>query len=251
VRRRFVGLLALIPIIVACASGVATESQQPADSAQLIYLGRACFLLLQRGHSILIDPGVLSARELPIDRTGFVGEVDLVLVTHADPDHVNRLETLPGIDQALIIGTESVARRVPTLAVETGDEYLLGWVTVRKVGVPHGLRHRVDHTGYEIRLDDMVVLHLGDGVRLLQEPPLETDVMIVTIGGLEATVGNALALVERIRPAVVIPMHWSVFQSCRRRAFRFQRRVRQCCPKTLCIVPDLYRPIVVQGGRAF
>ncbi|MGA2478114.1 MAG: MBL fold metallo-hydrolase [Spirochaetia bacterium] len=67
---------------------------------RLTWFGTACFLILDG--------------------------IDLVLVTHADPDHVNRLRFLPGIADIPIIAPPTVLTRFPDLRVTTDMPYRHG-----------------------------------------------------------------------------------------------------------------------------
>jgi len=128
------------------------------------------------------------------------------------------------------------------------DEFTsISGITVRKVQIRHGLRRWVEHVGYEVRVGGGVVYHLGDGTlpilpkgidRLRQEIRKRPDVALVTIGGLDANVTNAVRLVKEFRPKTVIPMHWQLVTRRQKRGERFCRRVYRETEGVNCRVPS-------------
>jgi L-ascorbate metabolism protein UlaG (beta-lactamase superfamily) len=85
----------------------------------ITYLGTACFLFDFGGYKVLTDPGDFFTNRFTIEQASNLKGVDLVLVSHADFDHTNRLEYIPGIEKIPIFGTESVKKGYPHLNVNT------------------------------------------------------------------------------------------------------------------------------------
>ncbi len=216
-------------------------------SILITYLGTACFLMDVAGTRILTDPGDLLTARLTEDRARSLRGIDLVLVTHADPDHTNRLRSIPGIGSLPVLAPETVKRRFPDLTVLTDREYRLGGITVHSLPSVHGLRRAVDHRAYEISGGGRTIVFLGDAVQVQGAVTMNPDALFVTIGGLDADIRNALAIVRSVRPRTVIPMHWEGLFRQNRKARDFARALALEPAAPLCIIPEPGVPVEIPG----
>lgn len=148
---------------------------------RLTKFGHACVRLEQDGHTVVVDPGMFTAREALDGATA-------VLVTHEHPDHWTP-ETLRATD-APVFTIEAVARMVreqaPDVAerlvvVSPGDEPGVGR-PVRVVGEKHAVIHpelpHFDNSGYLLTLGETVVFHPGDALTV---PPVTPDVLCLPV----------------------------------------------------------------------
>jgi L-ascorbate metabolism protein UlaG (beta-lactamase superfamily) len=165
------------------------------SSMDLTWLGHACFRLRGREGVVLTDP--------PDPRSGAAipkTAADLVTISNDDPRH-NSLRS---------VGGEPVVLRGP-------GEYEVKEILVTGIGTfrddERGAK-RGRNTIYAIRLDDLVICHLGGLGHVLPTADLEKlgdiDVALVPIGGhdedLSAT--QAAEIIHQLEPKVVVPMSY-------------------------------------------
>ena len=164
------------------------------------WLGHACFLITSdSGLKIITDPYEVGFRD--IISYGPVNESpDIVTISHQHGDH-NYTADLQGN---------------PEIVQGTGTHQVKG---IEFVGIPtyHDKvsgSERGDNTVFCFTVDGVRVCHCGD----LGHPPDEStlrslgrvDVLLIPTGGPAATLelDEAVALWEKLQPAVVIPMHF-------------------------------------------
>lgn len=170
------------------------------------WFGQSAFALRAKDASVFIDPfgdlSPLAERGMQFDYPPIdTAEVDLLLVTHEHLDH-NGIEAITG-EPAILRSTagrlESPIGEVVAVASEHDEE----------AGTQRG-----PNTIFVFSLDGVRVAHFGDfGQSELREEQTaaigEVDLLIVPVGG-GPTIGaaGAMAIVERLRPKWVVPMHY-------------------------------------------
>ena len=171
------------------------------------WYGQSAFHLSADGKSVAIDPfadmsAMAAGRGMQFDYPPISDvEADLLLVTHEHMDH-NGVEAILGEPATLrsTAGThESPLGEVTGIASEHDDQ----------AGTARG-----PNTIFVFELDGLRVCHLGDfGQSSLREEQAsaigEVDLLIIPVGG-GPTIGaeQASALVERLSPRWVVPMHY-------------------------------------------
>lgn len=163
----------------------------------ITWFGHSCFRVESKEGSILIDP---FSKDIGL-RPPRIKD-DLVLVTHDHYDH-NNVEGAP--PQAMVI--------------DGPGEYEKKGMYVRGIHSYHDKskgQERGFNTIYVIKAEDMTICHMGDfGQDKFEEHQLEDigdiDVLMVPIGG-KYTVDykEAVEVVGKIEPKIVIPMHYKV-----------------------------------------
>jgi len=180
--------------------------------------------------------------------------ITLILITHGDPDHhwhSDRVQEASGAPvvcgkdlariedgQTLLVGPRGrgLSTWVPFENVhplDVGDSVALGRVEVEAVKSVHGpiavpilgfkireqpgpgVRVGLGSMGFKITLAGKTLTNLGDSLLLDEWEGLETDVLMLPIGGLgndtwTMNVTDALEAVRRISPKLVIPCHYNV-----------------------------------------
>ena len=164
-------------------------------SMDLTWLGHACFRLRGREGVVLTDP--------PDPKSGAAipkTAADLVTISNEDPRHSSLRS----------VGGEPVVLRGP-------GEYEVREILVTGIGTyrdeEKGAK-RGRNTIYTIRLDDLVICHLGGLGHVLPTADLERlgdiDVALVPIGGADADLTAAVAaeVIHQLEPKVVVPMSY-------------------------------------------
>jgi L-ascorbate metabolism protein UlaG (beta-lactamase superfamily) len=224
-----------------------TPAAWPADALSLSCLGHATTLINLHGTVILTDPALL-------DRVGFeVGErivgpkrvlppalhieelpaLDLVLVSHAHPDHmdVNTLARLP--KRATLVVPSRCSDIVASCGftdvreLATGDTIEIAGARITAVEVVHyGKRHALDrvrgrgYNGYLMAKNGNSVFFGGDTAHAQFAPsvaPNGVDVAVFGIGGYDPFVWNhatpeqAWDMARQLKARWFLPMHWATF----------------------------------------
>jgi L-ascorbate metabolism protein UlaG (beta-lactamase superfamily) len=170
------------------------------------WFGQSAFALRAPDASVFIDPfgdlSPLAERGMQFDYPAIEsGEVDLLLVTHEHLDH-NGVEAIPG-EPAIL---RSAAGRLES---PIGEVVAVASEHDEQAGTQRG-----PNTIFVFTLDGVRVAHFGDfgqsGLREEQAAAIgEVDLLIVPVGG-GPTIGadGAAAIVERLAPKWVVPMHY-------------------------------------------
>jgi L-ascorbate metabolism protein UlaG (beta-lactamase superfamily) len=171
------------------------------------WLGQSGFRLATDDATIVVDPlgdvsGLAARGGLKLEYPPIEGvRADLVLVTHEHADH-NGVETIEGDPVVL----RSTAGR---LSSPIGDVVAVASEHDDAAGTQRG-----PNTIFAFELDGVRVAHFGDfGQRALRDEQAEAigvvDLLFVPVGG-SATIDaeQAAAVVERLRPRWIVPMHY-------------------------------------------
>lgn len=161
----------------------------------LVYHGYACWTL-EGSPRIVIDPGSLFGKGPAVQ------EVQVVCITHSDPDHMNALSRLKPVAPALLLAPRPLD---PRWDFRSGKVQVGEW-TITPVSLPHRFRPWVPHRGYLFEAQGKRILHLGDGNELSSAGPV--DALMVTIGGVLANPRTAARMVRQVKPRRVFPMHY-------------------------------------------
>lgn len=164
----------------------------------IYFYGQACFKLKGKSASVLIDPykEEFTGLKLPRDLSA-----DIAVSTHNHDDH-NNLDSIT--DAALKI---------------TGPgEYEVKGVSITGIGTYHDTEkgaQRGRNTVYNISVDGLNIVHLGDLGHTLSEAEIEeigaTDILLVPVGSVYTIdAKTASDVVSSLEPKIVIPMHYGV-----------------------------------------
>lgn len=172
---------------------------------RLTHYGHAC-VLLELPQRVLIDPGVYSA--------GFEGleDLDLVLVTHAHPDHLDagRLRALLAHSpQATVVhspGAATALARLDTMIAVPGDTLVIDDVKITVTGGGDHARVHPDLPGSDNNgyLVNDAVLHPGDALHPSGRP---VDVLLVPAAGPWMKIQEAVDYLRAVAPRVAVPIH--------------------------------------------
>ena len=190
----------------------------------MTWLGHACFRMRGREGIVLTDPpDPKSGHAIP--RT----EAGLVTMSHEHAGHAS-LKSVAG-DPVVLLGP---------------GEYEVHEVLVTGVGTFHDDTKGTDrgrNTVFAIRLDDLVVCHLGDLGHALPAADLEklgdVDIALVPISGADTNLSAARAaeIVHQLEPKVVVPMSFDPDDM--KKDTPYQRLLHELGVKELVPVPKL------------
>lgn len=174
---------------------------------KLRFVGHACFVCeSQQGIRVLLDPYKPGAFGGRIALRPFSEQVHILASTHNHHDHFH-------IDSAF--GSPFIVRWP---GVEDSSSTMLGTKEVLGVvftglRLPHGGDEKMHVVGLLVEMDGVAVFHPGDLGRPLEPAELallgKVDVLLLPVGG-TFTIGpeEAVVLMQQVRPAIAIPMHY-------------------------------------------
>jgi L-ascorbate metabolism protein UlaG (beta-lactamase superfamily) len=162
---------------------------------EITYLGHSSFKLRGKKVTVITDPFDPKYVGLKFPKT----EADIVTVSHGHPDH----------------NAASQVNADPFVIAEPG-EYEVKGVSVIGVSSYHDAvegKERGKNTMYNIDIDGIHILHLGDLGHTLTDKEIEAiggvDILLVPVGGTYTiTAKQAQELIPEIDPSIVIPMHY-------------------------------------------
>jgi L-ascorbate metabolism protein UlaG (beta-lactamase superfamily) len=181
---------------------------------RITHLGHSCLLVEVADVRVLIDPGTFA------DDFRDVSDLDLVLVTHQHPDHLDpeRLPDLvranPGAEVLCDPGSVEPLRKVGVEGRPHAGPTRVGDLTVTPVGAVHALIHdeipRIPNVG--VRLDapgEPSLFHPGDA---LDTEPGEVDVLAFPLNAPWQRSREMTAFLRRLDPPVAVPIHDGLLQ---------------------------------------
>lgn len=164
----------------------------------IYFYGQACFKLKGKTATVFIDPYKEEFTGLKLPRDLVAG---VALSTHNHDDH-NNLDAITGA----------------VLKVTGPGEYEVGGVSITGISTFHDKENgaqRGRNTVYNISIDGLNIVHLGDLGHALSENEIEeigsTDILLVPVGGVYTIdAKTASDVVSSLEPKIVIPMHYSL-----------------------------------------
>lgn len=235
----------LIAALLLPATTFAQPSSSAAGKTQITWYGSAAFkVTTPAGHVLLIDPWITNPR----NKTGeadlaALNEVDLILISHAHPDHLGDAVAIAKRTGAKLVSTYDLGSALVAYAGYPADDvsvdgqgnyggemsFFGGEVRItlvpavhsstlldvpRGAGAPPGIEYGGNPSGFLITVrGGPTIYHTGDtdvfGDMKLIPMRHHVDVMLVCIGG-HFTMGpeGAALAVQLVQPDVVIPMHY-------------------------------------------
>jgi len=161
------------------------------------WLGHASFLITSdTGVKIITDPyePILGMNYKPIDEFA-----DIVTVSHGHSDH-NNIAAVRGNPQVIDESTPVEMKGIKISGIDTFHDSSSG-------------NERGPNIIYCMEVDGIRVCHLGDLGHMLSDRQVaaigKVDVLMAPVGGnFTIDAGTADAVIEKLKPAVVMPMHF-------------------------------------------
>ncbi|WP_199254228.1 MBL fold metallo-hydrolase [Mycolicibacterium mengxianglii] len=179
---------------------------------ELTHFGHSCLLANFPNTTVLFDPGNFSH--------GFEGITGLsaILITHQHPDHADP-ERLPALVKAnphaaLYADPQTAAQLGGAwTAVNVGDEFSIGELTVRGVGGTHAVIHPeipvVDNISYLVGDGEhpAKLMHPGDALFVPDEP---VDVLATPAAAPWMKISEAVDYLRAVAPTHAVPIHQGI-----------------------------------------
>ncbi|MET7425342.1 MBL fold metallo-hydrolase [Dactylosporangium sp. NPDC005555] len=170
----------------------------------------ACLRIEHDGGVLVIDPGVFSEAEA-------LDGADAVLITHEHFDHVD-IEALRALKRPeLTVHTHAdVEAQLTDLdadvyAVEVGDTFVAGGMTVRAVGGQHAVIHadipRIVNVGFVIDTPDGPLYHPGDAFHV---PDERIATLFVPVSAPWLKLAEAIDFTRAVAPERAFALHDSL-----------------------------------------
>jgi L-ascorbate metabolism protein UlaG (beta-lactamase superfamily) len=207
----------------------------------ITYLGTASFLIESDNFRILTDPGDFFTNRFTVKKARSLGRIDLVIITHSDFDHVNRLKYIPDAVKVPVFGNENLNHLFPGYNIITGEEFISEGISVKKVKSIHGIRHYVKHISFIVTIGNIVICFLGDAYKITGNIPGHIDLLFAAISGIEASPANAVRLASVIKPEAIIPMHWEKIFRNKRPVSILIKKLKVESPQINYYVPEYDR----------
>jgi L-ascorbate metabolism protein UlaG (beta-lactamase superfamily) len=161
------------------------------------WLGHASFLITSdTGVKIITDPyePILGMNYKPIDEFA-----DIVTVSHGHSDH-NNVAAVRGNPQVIDESTPVEMKGIKISGIDTFHDSSSG-------------NERGPNIVYCMEVDSIKICHLGDLGHMLSDRQVaaigKVDVLMAPVGGnFTIDAGTADAVIEKLKPAVVMPMHF-------------------------------------------
>ena len=168
---------------------------------EIKYLGHSSFLIKTKTTKVVTDPFDPEMVGLKFPKT----EADIITVSHQHSDH-NQVKNVSGVNG------------VSPLVVDMPGEFEKMGVRVFGFQSFHDKTkgtERGENILYKIEAEGISVLHCGDLGVIPEESFLETigdvDILMIPVGGFYTIDSDeAVQLVKKIEPDIVIPMHYQV-----------------------------------------
>ena len=161
------------------------------------WLGHASFLITSdTGVKIITDPyePILGMNYKPIDEFA-----DIVTVSHGHSDH-NNVAAVRGNPQVIDESTPVEMKGIKISGIDTFHDSSSG-------------NERGPNIVYCMEVDSIKICHLGDLGHMLSDRQVaaigKVDVLMAPVGGnFTIDAGTADVVIEKLKPAVVMPMHF-------------------------------------------
>ncbi len=194
------------------------------------YFGYSSFIIEGSNVTIAIDPG----NKLPSDESIIPREIwpkiDIVAITHNDPDHAGKAKEIVKSGHALLLAHEELkdelTNEISLHLIKPNQELSLLGVKFKGIPITHGTlgislakitsvfkkpQVAKGNVGFLIELEGRFFCHLGDTLLREDWEEWRPDILMIPIG--RATTmdpAEALDAVEKIKPRVVIPIHYNL-----------------------------------------
>lgn len=218
-----------IGLASALAFGGPALAQSSGEGLKLYYVGHATVLIKGGAATLLTDPFFsdrilwgLKRKIPPAVPVGRLPKVDLVLISHTHPDHYDEealraMRPRPAVVLPWSRGRGLRKKGFKVIELRPWQIYEGGGVKITAVPARHMFGHCL---GYLMEVDGTKIYYTGDTklhAGLERVGQMGVDIMLLPYGGYPVlgsiwTTPQAVQAISRVRPKVVIPIHWGTFE---------------------------------------
>ena len=186
---------------------------------KLTWLGHASVQLLIGNRFVYVDPVVD-----PFQLWQFP-KAELILLSSTAPDHFSEecVRELLG-DVGVVYGPSDAGRFLQVNAAQEREVYDVGFCTVKTMPANPVRKDKARSIGFLLRGEGKTVYYSGDTKYIAEMEGLCPDVLLIPIGGTySVSAQEAASWLVRIKPKIVIPIHWGRNEGTLDDAYRFIR----------------------------
>jgi L-ascorbate metabolism protein UlaG (beta-lactamase superfamily) len=193
----------------------------------ITYLGHASFLLRGNSGKVVTDPYDGDMMKHVFPKT----EADIVTISHAHGDHNSA---------GAVVSYDPNTSNPNPLVLTMPGEYEKKGIRIQGFATFHDKNQGADrgkNVVYKITIDDVDILHCGDLGHMLKSDVVDeignVDVLLIPVGGFY-TIGpdEAVDVVSKLEPSVVIPMHHTVNHD-RQKVMLYQKKTKRIVGSTI------------------
>jgi L-ascorbate metabolism protein UlaG (beta-lactamase superfamily) len=189
----------------------------------ITWLRHASFRIEAPGCVIYVDPWKLKAKSAP---------ADLILITHEHHDHfspkdVDKIRTPDTTVVSIAAVTSELSGDLRT--VQAGDQLTAKGVDIEVVPAYNVDKHFHPQSkggvGYILTTGGRRIYHAGDTDAIPEMDDMRVDVALVPVSGTYTmNASEAAAVVNKMQPAIAVPMHWGDAIGKREHALEFREK---------------------------
>ena len=166
----------------------------------------------------------------PFELVGDLEPADVICITHEHHDHCSP-EDVAKVqrEDTVVIAAENCRGKVEgdVRFVRAGDTVALDDLTIEVIPAYNVNKHfhpkEAGGVGYLLTVDGATIYHAGDSDPIPEMEGLEVDIAMLPVSGVYvATADEAMEAANKIRPKLVIPMHYGSIVGSRADAERFK-----------------------------
>lgn len=207
---------------------------------KITFLGHSGFLV-DSGVKVVIDPFLTGNPKSGVEAST-LNECDIVLVTHAHPDHLGDAYSIVKRTGATLVSTHDVAvsGEVAGEGMNFGGTMTFRGIPITMVKAEHAVGLS-DSAGFVWTQEGKTIYHMGDtslfsDIKLIAEL-YRPEVLCVPIGDRYTMNSKEAALAASwIRPKIVFPMHFGTFPFLVQDPFEFKRLCEAKCDAKVVIL---------------
>ncbi len=192
---------------------------------------------LEKGIKICIDPFKLSK---PID-------ADIILISHEHFDHCSPedLKKISSNKTSIVAAKECLSKLrdisgKEKLGVIPGEEKTVNGIKIRAINAYNTNKINPDtkgpfhpkednKVGFLIDINGVTIYHTGDSDLIPEMSNLQPDILLIPVSDTYVmTAKEAAQAVEKIKPKIVIPMHYGTIVGSEHDANEFKQLVKSC-----------------------
>ena len=166
----------------------------------------------------------------PFELAGDLEPADVICITHEHHDHCSP-EDVARIrrEDTVVVAAENCRGMLDgdVRYVKAGDTVTIGELTIEAIPAYNVNKkfhpREAGGVGYVLTVDGTTIYHAGDSDPIAEMEGLEVDIAMLPVSGVYvATADEAVEAANKIRPKLVIPMHYGSIVGSRADAERFK-----------------------------